>query len=92
MGHKVPRVLKARAMVAAKVAAKSAVMATAKAVVDKSSVAIRALTTVAMVKAVPHRVVLALKAVAQPVVVKASKVVKTAAATMATNCRATLIR
>ena len=74
------------------VAVKAAVMATAKAVVDKSSVAIRALTTVAMVKAVPHRVVHVLKAVAQPVVVKAAKVVKTAAATMATNCRATLIR
>jgi hypothetical protein len=88
MGHKAHRALKARAMVAVKAAVTVNVMA----VVDKSSVAIRALTTVAMVKAVPHRVVHVLKAVAQPVVVKAAKGVKTAAATTATNCRATLIR
>ncbi len=85
MDHKAHRVLKARAMLAVKVA----VMATAKAVVARSSVAIRALTTGVMAKAVPHRVVHVLKAVAQPVVVKAAKVVKTADATMATNCHAT---
>ena len=73
-------------------AVKVAVMVTAKAVVARSNVAIRALTTGVMVKAVPHRVVHVLKAVAQPVVVKAVKVVKTAAATTATNCLATLIR
>ena len=74
------------------VAVKAAVTVNVMAVVDKSSVAIRALTTVAMVKAVPHRVVHVLKAVAQPVVVKAAKGVKTAAATATTNCLATLIR
>jgi hypothetical protein len=87
MGHKARRVLKARAMVAVKAAVTVNVMA----VVDKSSVATHVLTTVATVKAVPHRVVHVLKAVAQPVVVKAVKVVKTAAATTATNCHVTLI-
>jgi hypothetical protein len=87
MGHKARRVLKARAMVAVKAAVTVNVMA----VVARSNVAIRALTTGVMVKAVPHRVVHVLKAVAQPVVVKAAKVVKTAAATTATNCHVTLI-
>jgi hypothetical protein len=88
MAHKEPRVLKARAMVAVK----AAVTVNAMAVVDKSSVAIRALTTGVTAKAVPHPAVHVLKAVAQPVVVKAVKVVRTAAGTMATNCHATLIR
>jgi hypothetical protein len=71
------------------VAVKAAVTVNVMAVVDKSSVATHVLITAATVKAVPHRVVHALKAVAQPVVVK---VVKTAAATTATNYHATLIR
>jgi hypothetical protein len=86
MGHKARRVLKARAMVAVKVA----VMATAKAVEDKSSVAIRALTTVVMAKVGPRREAHALKAVAQVAAHKAAKVVKTADAMMVTNCHVTL--
>jgi hypothetical protein len=50
------------------------------------------LTTVATAKAVLHRVGHDLKAVAQPVVLKVAKAVKTAAVAMATNCHATLIR
>lgn len=73
------------------VAVKVAVMATAKAVVAKSSVAIRVLTTVATAKAALPHVARVLKAVAQPVVVKVVvKAVKTAAGAMATNCHATL--
>jgi hypothetical protein len=85
--HKAHRVLKARAMVAVKVA----VMATAKAVEDKSSAAIRALTTVVTVKVVPHREAHARKVVARAVVVKAAAT-KTVAVTMATNCHATSTR
>jgi hypothetical protein len=75
--------LKAKATVAAKVA-------NVMAVAVKSSAAIRVLTTVAMAKAVPLRVVRVLKAVAQVVVHKAAvkAVVKTVAATM-TSCHAT---
>jgi hypothetical protein len=88
MGHKAPRALKARAMVAVKAAV---ILAATMVHAAKSHVAMCVLKTVATVKAVPHRVVHVLKAVAQPVVVKAAKVVKTAAATTATNCHATLI-
>jgi hypothetical protein len=85
--HKARRVLKARAMVAVKVA----VTATAKAVVDKSSAPTHALTTGVMAKAVPHRAAPVPKVVARPVAAKVVKVaVKTVAGAMATNCHATL--
>ena len=84
--HKAHPALKARAMVAAM----AAVTATAKAVVARSSVAIRVLTTGVMAKAVPHPVAHVLKVVVRPEVVKAA--VKTVAATMAMNCHATSIR
>jgi hypothetical protein len=91
--HKAHRVLKARAMAAEKVAVMGAVTATAKAVVDKASAAIRALTTGPTAKAVPHRAAHVLKAVALPVAAKVVKVaVKTVAVMMATNCHATLTR
>jgi hypothetical protein len=87
MDHRARPALKAKAMVAVKVA----VMATAKAVEDKSSAAIRALTTVVTVKVVPHREAHARKVVARAVVVKAAAT-KTVAVTMATNCHATSTR
>jgi hypothetical protein len=93
MDHKAHRVLKARAMDAVMVAVMVAVTATAKAVVDKASAAIRALTTGPMAKAVPHPAVHVLKAVALPVAARVVKVaVKTVAVMMAMNCHATLIR
>ena len=59
----------------------------------KNLAAMCALTTeAAMAKAVPRHAAHVQKAVVQPVVVKAPKVVKTAVATMVTNCHATLIR
>lgn len=83
-------VLKARAMAAVTADA----MATAMERGAKSNVVIPVLTTVAMARAVPHRVVRVLKAVARPVVHKAARVLvaKTAAATTVTSCHATLTR
>ena len=76
---------KVKAMVAANLDA----MAHVKAAVAKSSAAIPVLTTVRMAKAVRRHVAHAQRVVA--VVVKAAKVAgKTANATMAMNCRATL--
>jgi hypothetical protein len=74
------------------VAVKAAVILAATMVhAGKSHAAMCVLTTVAMAKAVQPLAAHVLKAVAQPVVVKAAKAVKTAAATMAMNCHATLI-
>ena len=93
MGHKAHRVLKARAMDAAKVAVMVDVTATEKAVVDQPNAAIRALTTEPTAKVVPHPADHVLKAVALPVAARVVKVaVKTVAVMMATNCHATLIR
>jgi hypothetical protein len=86
--HRAHPALKVRATVAVKATAKALEMVR----VVRSSEASLVLTTVVMVKAVPHRVVHVLKAVDLPVEVKAVKGVKTADATMATNCHATLIR
>lgn len=87
--HKAHRALKAKAMVAVK--------AVATVVAAKTNAATRVLTTVAMVKAVPHRVVHAQRAVVQAVARKAAmvkaatRVVKTAAAMTVTSCHATSI-
>jgi hypothetical protein len=87
--HKVPRALKVRATAAAKVSTVTVV------VVAKNNGAIPVLTTVAMARAVPHRVVLVLKVVVQVAAHRAAMavantpVVKTADATMAMNCPAT---
>lgn len=81
MAHKARRALKAKAMVAVKAVVKVGAV--------KNNVATRVLTTVAMAKAVPHRVVHVLRAAVPAVVVKAAKAVKTAVATMATSCHAT---
>ena len=85
-GHragKAHRALKVKAMAAVKVVETVAAMA----VVARNNVAIPVLTTVAMAKAVPHREVPVLRAVAPTVVVKA--VAKSVASTMATSCHAT---
>ena len=74
-------------------AAKALAMATVTVVAARNSVAIRALTTVAMARAVPHHAVRVLKAVARHVAHKVARgVVKTAAGAMVTNCHATLTR
>jgi hypothetical protein len=80
--HKAHRVLKGRAMVA--------VTFNVKAVADKSSAAIRVLTTAVMAKAVPHHAAHVLKAVDRPVAAKAAA--KSAAGAMATNCLVTSTR
>ena len=80
---KVHRALKAKAMAAAKV--------DATVVAVKSSAAIHVLTTVAMVKAVPHHAVHVLKDAVPVVALKVGKAVKTAATTTVTNCLATSI-
>ena len=88
--HKVPRALKVRATAAAKVATVTV------AVVAKSNGEIPVLTTVAMARAVPHRVVLVLKVVVPVAAHRAAMavantpVVKTIDATMATSCPVTL--
>jgi hypothetical protein len=84
---KAPRALKVRAMAAAK----------ADATVDaaRNNVAIPVLTTVVMAKAVPHRAVHVLRAVAQVAAHRAAMAVadteaaKTVVVTMATSCHAT---
>lgn len=82
---KAAHALKAKAMVAEKVAA----MASVKAAVAKSNVAIPALTTARMAKAVPRHAVRAQRVVAEAVKgVRAAG--KTAIATMAMNCHVTL--
>lgn len=86
---KAAHALKAKAMVAEKVAAMVAGMASVKAAVAKSNVAIPALTTARMAKAVPRHAVRAQRVVAEAVKgVRAAG--KTAIATMAMNCHATL--
>jgi hypothetical protein len=87
MAHRAHHALKDRATVVVKATAKASEMVH----VDKSSEASLVLTTVVRVKAVPHRVDHALKAVVLRVEVKAAKEDKTAAETMVTNCHATLI-
>ena len=77
--------MKAKAMVAAKVVA----MASVKAAEAKSNAVIPVLTTAQMAKAVPHHAVHAQRGVA--VAVKGVRAAgKTAIATMAMNCHATL--
>ena len=89
MAHKAHPALKVKVMVAVKVVV---ILAVTMVLAVKSHAVMCVLTTVVTAKAVPHRVVHVLKAVDQPVVVKAAKGVTSAVATMAMNCHATLIR